>query len=589
MPTVDFGSSPRFRFACSLIESATTQLNFKIDSKKETIEFEDSRIARLFERLDEIEPAILIYPGVQKDYWIVTGNNEAILDRTINRLVRFLIPSYGYFASDSPIRYNYKPESSKVQEFGASLYTAGYYRWESPTNYRDKVLNRLILWLDLEAQQPDVHAVQIKSYYHLNSVFQDALVQKNWELASHCLAEIQNNHLSTAENLVFLRLQLWASQGYWNRIWEHSDFPIWAQLSMPRSVRTLLLTAFHSQVLEPLESQRKLVETLSAFKENRPRLGMLLTGPFELEKAPVARVVAYQSTVDEDHQRISFLKNTETDMKTKQLLQDLSAVIYSPKQPQTTFDDPVTEIKNLLIDKDFARAEDLINHIKNKKIKTLLMIELAFHSKDRLNRSRAWESYQNLSFEEQEDLSLNEHFVERYLLYLKDHELPAEDQAYPVSDNIVVWAKNIVEARTLAWKDICNLESQIRKLVAIRLERQYGDNWSSKLNPEKVARWKEMRKKDSIAFNEYKKDEPEHFLLDYSYLGDLLEIINKYWNLFGDVFGADKQSKREFHKKLQAIIRIRNPLAHNREVPGNELKRANVYCTDLMMVLNRFV
>jgi hypothetical protein len=130
MPTVDFGSSPHFRFACSLVESATTQLNFKIDPTKETIEFEDPRIACLFERLDEIEPAILIYPGSQKDYWIVTGNNEAILDRTMNSLVRFLIPSYGYFTSDSQIRYNFKPESSKVQEFGASLYTAGYYRWE---------------------------------------------------------------------------------------------------------------------------------------------------------------------------------------------------------------------------------------------------------------------------------------------------------------------------------------------------------------------------------------------------------------------------------------------------------------------------
>jgi hypothetical protein len=588
MPIVRFRDSLRFRFTCSLIESATRILNFNINSEKETIDIKDIRIARLFERLNDMKPAILIYPGSQKDHWLVTGNHEAILDRTISRLVRFLIPSYGYFTTEGALRYSYNPEASEVQKCGASLYSAGYYRWESPSEYRDEILDRLMLWLDLDAGQPDIHASPIKSYYQLHSEFEEALSKEHWDLASQCLAEIQNLHLSTAENLTFLQLQLWANQGHWNKIWENPDYPIWAQLSMPRSVRTLLLTAFHSQELEALESQNYLREAILAFKENRPRLGMLLTGPFEFEKAPVARVVAYQSVADINYQRLSFLKTVDLDLKTKQLLENLAQFLNEPIATPTTSDDPVNEVRHLLIDKDYAQAEEVINKVKDTTVQTLLMIELAFHAKDNKFKDKAWQLYQSLTFEEQEALSGNEYFVETYLQNIKDYALPTETTEFLPLHKTDVWAKNISEARDLAWKDICNLESRIRALIVIRLENQYGENWLSRISPEKIARWEEMREKDQSTFKDYEHGKSKLPLLDYSYLGDLLEIINRYWNLFADVFGGDKHSKRELQNKLQAIIRIRNPLAHNREVPGNELKRANVYCTDLMMMLDRF-
>ena len=51
------------------------------------------------------------------------------------------------------------------------------------------------------------------------------------------------------------------------------------------------------------------------------------------------------------------------------------------------------------------------------------------------------------------------------------------------------------------------------------------------------------------------------------------------------MFGSGKAAKRQLQGKIEDIIRVRNPLAHNRVVPENELKRAEVYCTDVLMLL----
>jgi hypothetical protein len=95
--------------------------------------------------------------------------------------------------------------------------------------------------------------------------------------------------------------------------------------------------------------------------------------------------------------------------------------------------------------------------------------------------------------------------------------------------------------------------------------------------------WDDARDKDERAFAHYSR--PTSLPLDYSYLGDLLTLINKEWALFQDVFGTGKTAKQQLQGKIEDIVRVRNPLAHNRAVPENELKRAEVYCTDVMMMV----
>ena len=68
---------------------------------------------------------------------------------------------------------------------------------------------------------------------------------------------------------------------------------------------------------------------------------------------------------------------------------------------------------------------------------------------------------------------------------------------------------------------------------------------------------------------------------------DLKDIISREWQLFNDIFGNGKAAKRQLNEKIQAIVKVRNPLAHNRDVPKNELKRTEVFCTDILIQIQQ--
>lgn len=143
-----------------------------------------------------------------------------------------------------------------------------------------------------------------------------------------------------------------------------------------------------------------------------------------------------------------------------------------------------------------------------------------------------------------------------------------------------VWSAEETAAREAAWNSICELEARLRRLIEGRYEEHYGEQWIERLDPQQRQIWAQARAKDERAFARY--DRPAPSLLDYSYLNDLLALINTEWSLFHDTFGRGRTNKRQLQGKIEAIIKVRNPLAHNRAVPENELKRAEVYCADLL-------
>lgn len=588
MPRVIFTEQAQYNLAQQLLTQASSLPAIQRHPEQRAIDIKDARIARLFERLNTPLPVILPYFHSSQDYWLIAGQQSHTLDQVRTRITRFLHPSYGCFSNNRTTPQPFDPTVSSLQAIAAQLFAAGYYRWQSATKYRSRILERLMLWLELEAQQPTVTQTITQTYQQLINAFETALHTKAWNIAQQCITEMQRRHMSTAENLIFLRVQLLASQEKWQDIWQHEDYPIWAQLSMPRSVRTALLVAFHICELFPLEQMSRWQDALSTFKAQRPQLGMLLTGPFEQEKAPIVRILAYQAVADGDQQRLVHLQMQELDSDTQRCLSALSKLMPVPSTPPST-SSPLQQILIAFSIRDFAVAEGLIKEVNNVGERTLLLLELAFHSKDDKIRERAWHSYQALTFNEQETLRTHERFVERYLSYIQDFKLPLDADLTQTKPTLVTqettWPTDTATARDLAWKGICAVESELRQIVAQRYKDQFGDNWESRLssNPEDVEKWKQLREKDERAFSGYEQPLPS--LLDYTYLDDLLAMINRQWQLFMDIFGTGKPAKQELRRKLEAIIRVRNPLAHNRVIPTNEIKRADVYSEDLLRLL----
>lgn len=584
MTALTFPNEQAFGLAQELLRTVPPVFRVGLAPANHSISVEDSRLARLLARLGTQSWVLLPYFGHLTDYWMLTAAEPIHLDRALTRLIRFLTPSYGYFDAEQATVRQFAPSRSELQRLASSLYPAGYYRWLSPSSERDNVLDRVMLWLGLEESEPRPSQEVFYTYREMHEHFLDAIANQLWEEAEWALAKISQRHLTTAENAVFLKLQLWASQGKWQAIWDDVDFPIWASLTVPRSVRTVLLTSCYRQILEPYDQRQDWADALSVFANARHRLGKLLSGPFQFDKPEVARIVCYQAAADQDTNRLRLLQDLDLDPLTARILHALKRV--APPPPNIPAE--VTSLERALqtMDgQDFATAEQIIPTVTDPETRTLLFIELAFHTQDELITQRAWGSYQSLSFTQQESLPSHQRYVAEYLTYLKDRMLPAVpaigDSAQPQTEPS--FGSQDQALRT--WQAIRQLEHRLRVVIEGRYISHYGPEWEDQMHtdPAFLAEWRRTQEKDRKAFSSYGVQ--ENSLIYYTNFNDLSQMIMRRWEIFTDVFGRKRNAKGEFDKRMTAVTRVRNPLAHSRIVPENELIRAENCCKE---ILNQF-
>ncbi len=148
---------------------------------------------------------------------------------------------------------------------------------------------------------------------------------------------------------------------------------------------------------------------------------------------------------------------------------------------------------------------------------------------------------------------------------------------------VPAWSSEESALRAIVWKLIGELELRLRTLLESRMLAQHGERWIERVPVEMRESWERAQGQDQQTFVQY--GSTRSTILDYSYLSELKDLIAREWSLFNDVLGTGKEQKRSFLDRAQAVLRVRNPLAHNRAVPSNELKRAEVYATDLLLLL----
>jgi hypothetical protein len=134
------------------------------------------------------------------------------------------------------------------------------------------------------------------------------------------------------------------------------------------------------------------------------------------------------------------------------------------------------------------------------------------------------------------------------------------------------------------------VETALRALLARKYRQQYGDGWPQhieKNHSQMYSYWMHNMERDQATFRTYQSHKPE--LLEYARLEDLRELIAAQWHLFREIldFGRPDRNKAIFTEKMEQIAPIRNSLAHHRSIPENELLRAKVLCTDILLVLDK--
>lgn len=186
--------------------------------------------------------------------------------------------------------------------------------------------------------------------------------------------------------------------------------------------------------------------------------------------------------------------------------------------------------------------------------------------------------------EKQQHLDLMIQFVDAGLEMLRQEILVSSTARY-TSEGLDL---ELIEYQ--ASQLIGKAERRLRALITEKYKRQFGESWVQHIETKHKSmfdRWRHYRKKDQSSFDVYPQYSPK--FLEYALLRDLAELISSQWHLFQPVFdfGYQKRNKAVLNDKIRKIINVRNALAHHRRPPENELLRARVLCTDVLLCLDQ--
>jgi hypothetical protein len=579
MIRVEYQSQELYKFAVQILQRPNGNAFGAIFHPNENaIEVEQVVIGKLYQRLADGDATILPYITPKKHHWIIVGRDRRSLDTALSIVHSFIFPTYCEIQGTAsvPQLKQFDIEGNDLQRAGNTLFKAGYYVIESPPIFLGKILERLELWLNLETRRPIALLKKNRTYRELFEQFNKMIDQADWDVAEICVREIQKLNLSTAENIHFMRIQLLAAQNKWQDIWGYPSFEVIAKLKIPRMVRGALLSAAYFVILEPLEQQQLWTIAAQELQEVRPKLGLLLTGRFGLTQKPVLKIFAYQAVLSNDKGALEELETVSQDpsvLRTIQELKGLISVQVIPTPPNSL----KKQILLALDDANFDAVLQIIERIPDQFERVFHLLETAFFSGD-LNGEiaiKALASYHELT--DHLRLELQE-LHPQVLHYVNALELEVQSDYMRAS-----WLNQLVLLRESTWRLICELEIQLRQIIEARYQERFGDSWIDQINLEWREKWALARKKDDRAFEKYGMT-PQP-VLNYSYLGELMSMINNEWGLFEDIFGSRKLNRPLFTQTLESIIKVRNPLAHNRPIPENELKIAEKNSREFLIKL----
>lgn len=336
---------------------------------------------RLVSRLSEGRSSIVRYR--ESDSWMITGFYERDLAQTVSRLATFLTPSYGRFTEHAANLRAFEPGKGGIHALGHQLSLAGYQRLETEPAHLTHVKDALRAWLRLEELRPSFAQKIRPTYRELMSAFRSALATSNWSEAEQIVEETSRHRLTSADNVVFLTLQLMAKQEQWTAIWNDPRFGEWTKQRLPRAIRTALIQSFHHTVLLPMEQDAAWAEALDVFRRERPRLGNLLETRPQESSPPIASVFAYAAVDGADAALAAGLRETLPSDVLRRIepILNLLPIAASPADANPTFTAD-HRAKIALLDGDLDLARETVNEIDDQTTRVVILIDLANRSLD---------------------------------------------------------------------------------------------------------------------------------------------------------------------------------------------------------------
>ena len=142
---------------------------------------------------------------------------------------------------------------------------------------------------------------------------------------------------------------------------------------------------------------------------------------------------------------------------------------------------------------------------------------------------------------------------------------------------------SLIERNLELWPVWKQTEIVIRLLITEKMSQKYPlEDWVNGIEREKPKlkgifdRCRNEQGKEKRSFGVRASNN----LLDFTYPAELFDIIFSYWDLFSSTLG---RNKAYWEERKQFLSRIRNPLAHNRDVlQEHEKILAEGYCKEIL-------
>lgn len=411
-----------YELARAVLSQPFLSITVQTDSAARVITLDHQELAQILQSIEQVPAGIVPILGSAVDTWLVAGKTHRETERAWFSMKRFIFPTFAELRGRQRFAQyeTFSSHSSAIYSAAQSLYE-GFIALESPPHQRSILLEKFALWNRLWLHKPSLQITRAPTYAQLLARFYESLALHNFVDAEQVLAELQQFHLVTLENSLFLKIQLWARQAEWKRIYTLDAFARLAVLALPREIRRALLIAFHHEVLSELEQRGAYAEALERFQSERSRLGLMLTGHKPMADSPIVRVFAYQAVTTQDFEAFQELENIAgLDNAARACLQALNSFLTA--HAPTIFLPLAERLRNALQERNYDAALHLAEQIPSHPERTRELFRIAVRYPDA--KAAAIAAFDQLSPDEQRELELLEPMLDMYLERFLDASAP---------------------------------------------------------------------------------------------------------------------------------------------------------------------
>ncbi|RFU70014.1 protein DpdD [Bacillus sp. V59.32b] len=379
---------------------------------------DQSIFQEMVNRLTEGLTAILPFQNKGETVWLCLQSDEQTLTFDYSSLKKFISP---YNIDDVVLKRMFVRDTSELGRLGSDLFPNGYYMFKTSNADVNKIWELLKLWLIVLNRKPTIKWQEsVINAYTLRNKFRNHLGMMEWAEAEQTLNVIRDGHYVSDENFLFLYVELLSAQSKWKDIWYWKEFETLSGLQrLPKEVKEAMLSAFYFVNLADDEVNNDFEKSFQKFTANRFRLSTLLHSHLGIMGDHIYRIFAYQSTFEQNLEKLYFIKDQVRDDETLNLICYLETKFS--ENPVRVLPPSVSSeerAKQFLINRQYDDAYLALKDCDNSKEKVGMLSVLGFETGSSEIQNETYQLFLELPKAAQDSLS-KDNKTKNYILFIK--------------------------------------------------------------------------------------------------------------------------------------------------------------------------